>query len=278
MITQENTVYLASYDIESVRCLKGLRPILEYHREHRVPATLFVVGELLEDRAWASEFQDMTCDPLFNVQSHTYSHLLLKTGDEGTAEDFKILEDELERTKSLIENLTKEKVLGFRTPRGFADGLKGEGEILRILWQQGIRFVSSKVMGPGNTVPSPLAEPFFYFEEDILRPLLEIPAHDWHDNVLKGYNCCPVSWPPVLPWGYPDGPPATPEEEFAVYKKGIDYCVLHSFPCYAPIFHPWSVYRFNREARTIGLLLDYLAERMIPVVSYLDMYRYMDEQ
>ena len=49
----EKTSYMASYDTESIRCLEGLRSILRHHRELDIPATIFVTGELLEDKSWA---------------------------------------------------------------------------------------------------------------------------------------------------------------------------------------------------------------------------------
>ncbi|WP_320130072.1 hypothetical protein [uncultured Sphaerochaeta sp.] len=47
--------YLPSYDIETVRCLEGVRSIAAHHIHFGIPATFFVVGELLEDQHWAEE-------------------------------------------------------------------------------------------------------------------------------------------------------------------------------------------------------------------------------
>ncbi len=46
------------------------------HNRLGVPATLFIVGQTLEQ--WASEFQAIAADPLFDLQQHTYAHQLLK--------------------------------------------------------------------------------------------------------------------------------------------------------------------------------------------------------
>ena len=63
-------LYLAAYDVESVRCIKGVRSIVKQHKKHGIPATFFMVGELLEDPAWAAEAQELLNNPLFEVQSH----------------------------------------------------------------------------------------------------------------------------------------------------------------------------------------------------------------
>jgi peptidoglycan/xylan/chitin deacetylase (PgdA/CDA1 family) len=46
------------------------------HNRLGVPATLFIVGQTLEQ--WVQEFQTIAADPLFDMQQHTYSHQLLK--------------------------------------------------------------------------------------------------------------------------------------------------------------------------------------------------------
>src|SRR5690349_24032647 len=47
------------------------------HQRLAAPATLFVVGQTLEQ--WVPQFQAIAADPLFDMQQHTYSHQLLKT-------------------------------------------------------------------------------------------------------------------------------------------------------------------------------------------------------
>ncbi|MCF7942656.1 MAG: polysaccharide deacetylase family protein [Spirochaetia bacterium] len=266
------TSYLASYDVESIRCLEGVRSIAGQHRRYGVPATFFIVGELLEDAQWAQEFQSIVEGPLFEVQNHTYSHLRLQFGLSVDTAFLQLFAEELSRTNALISDRLGRTVTGFRSPMGFPDGLRGEERLLKVLWDHGIRFVCTQAVGKHHTVPAPFASPYYYDEEDILHPILEIPAHGWHDNVLKGYNYCPVLWPPLTDWGYPASAPVTPEEEFSVYKLWIDHAVAEDLLHIAPIFHPWSVHRFNAEAETIGLILDYLVQQQIPICTYSQLY------
>lgn len=268
------TRYVAAYDTESLRCIHGVRSIVRQHRARNAPATFFLVGELLTHAEIAAELKDLLDDPLFEVASHTFTHELVKKhlsyGNDAPGEA--LLRDQIERSVGIIQDTFQREIVGFRTPCGFYTGLRGETALLRILWDNGIRFVSSKLMGRGDTVPSELSEPYWY-EEDILRPLLELPGHDWHDNVLKGYNFCPTAWPPSLPWGYPERPPRTPAEEAAIYEKGIDYAVGHGATYYSPILHPWSTFRFNRDAETVALLLDHARVKGMEIQNFGMQYR-----
>lgn len=272
------TTYAPSYDVETIRCLKGVEQIVRHHRQHSVPATFFVVGELLEDRGWSDELKSLIDDPLFDIQNHSYSHIRIRFGNEVDDAFLQTLKNELSRTSDLLREVFGRDIVGFRTPMGFGDGLRGEPAILGVLWSAGIRFVSSKVTGPNNTVPAPYAEPFYYEEEDILHPVLEIPAHGWHDNVLKGYNYCPVAWPPVNDWAYPDRAPQTPDEEYAVWKRWFEHAVHSGLRYFAPIFHPWSVYRFSKQAETIGMITEHVTGAGVPVCSYRDLFTRLSEE
>ncbi len=151
---------------------------------------------------------------------------------------------------------------------GFPDGLKGEDQILKVLWNNGIRYVSSKAVGRHGTIPASLSDSFYYDEEDILHPLLEIPVHGWHDNVLKGYNYCPMLWPPLYTWSAILTPPETPQDEFLIYRKWFEEAEKMKLSHFGPIFHPWAVYRFNQKAETIALLLNYIQEKGIQTNTY----------
>ena len=71
---------LIGYDVEAHGAEDVTPRFLDQARalHHRlgVPATLFVVGQTLEQ--WVSAFQSIAADPLFDLQQHTYSHQLLK--------------------------------------------------------------------------------------------------------------------------------------------------------------------------------------------------------
>jgi hypothetical protein len=124
-------------------------------------------------------------------------------------------------------------------------------------------------MGQFNTIPAPLTQPFWY-ADDGYPGLLEIGLHAWHDNVLTGQPFA-IHWPPSLPWGYPDKVPETAQEIYDAYAPGIDYVVSNNLTTYVPCFHPWSIYRIDKHALQIELLLTHAAQRM-NVVSCTQLY------
>jgi len=265
------TTYIPAYDLELMETpISALETIVKIHKKYDAPATFFIVGQLIEKDP--DKYKVLLDDELFDIESHTYSHKLLKDNLTcGNGVSLQEIEEEIAKASRLLRATFKREILGLRTPVGFHNGLQGEKRVLHILWENGVRFVSSHLMGPFDTVPSPLTQPYCY-EEDGFPELLELPGHDWHDNVLKGYARVPMVWPPIFPWAVPRGIPQTPKEEFEVYKASIDYAIKHGLTYYSPIFHPWSIYRFNPAAKTIDFLLGYARRKKMQISTYGRMY------
>jgi peptidoglycan/xylan/chitin deacetylase (PgdA/CDA1 family) len=75
-----NPFCLFRYDTETddADAMRGFLPkLVAVHRAHRIPVTLFCTGRMLEARE--AEFRDFAAevrgDPLFEIQSHSYSHI-----------------------------------------------------------------------------------------------------------------------------------------------------------------------------------------------------------
>jgi hypothetical protein len=85
--------------------------------------------------------------------------------------------------------------------------------------------------------------------------LLEVPGHDWHDNVLQGWPPVPAAWPPCVPAGLPNRPPATPREKFDIYRPNLDWAVENGLDFYSPALHPASIFRFEPEATWVEMLV-----------------------
>ncbi len=260
------SLYVAAYDLEAdpEMSLPAARALAAVHRRLQAPATFFIVTRLLE--AAGAEYRAILDDDLFDLQSHTHTHFHLK--DRPITED---LRREIELPKRLIRETFGREAIGLTTPGGHTDGLRGQGELLALLHENGFRFIRSDGRGPAETVPAPLTQPYWYAEEGF-ADLLEIPLQYWHDNVLKGYTAVATAWPPVVPWGLPEAPPETPEEEFAVWRLGAEYVVDQGLRIYMPTLHPWSIYRMDPEARTIELLLDHVRGVGMEIVSCREVY------
>jgi len=274
------TSYLPVYDVEYMRdveySLRALESVVKVHRRMEAPATFCLIGKLLGEAG--PRYAELLRDEMFDVHSHTYTHMQLKrTSDSEPPVDLEQARDEIQRTAALLEQHLGVAKPGLRTPGGFYRGLRGAPEVLALLAELGVPFVSSDARGPMETVPAPLTEPYWY-DEDGFPNMLELPAHDWHENVLKGHNLVPCHWPPVLPWGYPSLPPKTPQEEFEVYRKSLHGVLELGMTYYSPPMHPWSVYRFNAEARTVELILEEVRRMDMPITTFSAVHRQLRAQ
>ncbi len=258
-------MYVAAYDVESDPAVSvpATRAVAAAHRRHHAPATFFIVTRLLEQAP--DQFREILDDDLFDIQSHTHSHVPLKRAPAADTIDL-ATRAEIERPIELIREIFGREAIGLTAPGAYADGLIGQTALLRFLHDVGICFIRSDGRGPGETVPAPLTQPYWHGAYE-RADLLEIPAQFWHDNVLKGYTPATVSWPPVVPFGHPTAPPGSPEDEFAVYEAAMDYVLDARLRVCQFAFHPWSLYRMSSDVRTVELLLGYAAEQGFEIVS-----------
>jgi peptidoglycan/xylan/chitin deacetylase (PgdA/CDA1 family) len=243
------------------------------HKRRKLPATFFVVGQCLKEHG--VELRGILDDPLFDIQSHTFSHALLKDSDvhgRGAALDH--ASAEISKSLGIIRDVFERDCVGMRTPCGFSDGLRGKAELLGHIRSEGLHYVSSDARGPGDSLPSPLKFPYHY-AEDGYPEIWELPIHGWHDNVLKGYfpNVSIVVYPPLEPWHLPPRPPETPEDDAAQHLLWVDKAGEKDLPFISLAFHPWSLIRFDPKVRELDLIFDGLEERRIDVVTATETYR-----
>ena len=265
--------YVAAYDTEAVypwwdrprdgfsytpehiaEFLEGVRAVAEAHLQRDAPASFFLVARMLE--LAGPELRAILDHPLFDIQCHTFTHPNLIA----LREDRAALQYELGDAKKLIEDTFGREVIGLTAPGGYTDGFRGQPGILEVMWEAGYRYVRSVGKGPKGTLPALLDQPFWY-AEDGFPDLLETPSHAWHDNVLTGQPAT-VHWPPLLPWRYPAEMPRDARGVYEAYAPGIDYCARQGLLYYLPIFHPWSIYRIDKQAAQIALLLDHARQKM----------------
>jgi hypothetical protein len=271
------TRYIAAYDTEmsSLRkpsatvpsCLDACRSIVEVHRRHGMPATFFIVGKILEEAP--EEFHRLLDDPLFEVASHSYSHKLFRDHPIcGPAASPEEIREEVHRGVEAVERVFGRRLRGFRPGCGFTDGLRGAPELAGLLAGAGIPYVSSMLWGADYSLPAPVAQPFTYAAEGF-PALREIPAHGWHENLLKGNNrvfgmgglraiLFPMPFPEAVPAGYVK----TPEEELRYNNRFfIDRAVAEGSGHVSLIWHPWSLALFDPGMRMLDLTFRYVRER-----------------
>ena len=273
------TLYIAAYDTELDGCLAACRKIVEVHRRQKMPATFFVVGQLLERDGAA--YREILDDPLFEIASHTYSHKLLRDhGIFGPAAPDAEIREEILRGVRCVEDTFNRKCLGLRPGCSFADGLRGAPKVLEVIREAGLRYVSSQAWGRDWTLPAPLNQPFRY-AADGFPDLWELPCHGWHENLLKDNNGSGPAritlWPPDMPEAIPLDFVKTPEEEFAVNNRVfIDRASEQDLPFVSLIWHPWSLDRFDPDMRMLDTTFSYVREKGLQVGTYADLLREVD--
>lgn len=258
------TVFAAAYDTEAAgRCVKACERIVEVHREMDVPASFFIVSNLLGGSE-RRPYQEMLGDARFEIASHSATHPLLR--DHPSLEikgvPWPQVVDEVKRSKEVIEDCFGKPCLGFRTPCGFADGL-GDGPLVELIARSGYTYSSSVGWGPKYSLPVPVLGAYTY-EKLGFPDLWEFPLHGWHENVLKGHNATPgrfMLWPPVYPDHVVTGFVKTPEEEFAVHRYFIDKAIDLEMEYSTLIWHPWSLGKFDPEMRMLKLVFEYVRSR-----------------
>ncbi|MCZ7643670.1 MAG: polysaccharide deacetylase family protein [Planctomycetota bacterium] len=259
------TTFIPAYDTECAgRCLEACRTIVPLHRELGVPATFFLVTKLLEG-AERKPYQELLGQPDFEVGSHTVTHPLLRDHPalNGKGVAWERVVDEVTRSKATIEDAFGRACEGFRSPCGFDDGLAGAPELVELVARTGYTYSSCLGWGPLYTLPVPLYQARTYAE--LGQPdLWEFPLHGWHENVLKGHNATPARfllWPPVYPEHHVPGYVKTPEEEFEVLRFFIDKALEQELEYVTPIWHPWSLGKFDPEMKMLRMTFEYVRSR-----------------
>ena len=129
-------MFILTFDVESAYALNpnleseleetlaSVTQITQLLKNHEVPATFFIVGKVIE-RA-GQDLSNLLDDSfLFDIGSHTYSHMEILSVYTNTKNKFK---NELIKTSKLILKHFDKEPLGFCAPGGFFKGLRGYPE------------------------------------------------------------------------------------------------------------------------------------------------------
>lgn len=278
--------YVAVYDVEQwdmqykgkqiAGCLEACRPIVELHLKYEMPATFFVVGKLLED--YVTEFKKLLDNPLFELATHTWSHKpLMDHIDLGKGVSLDEIREEIVLGKESIEKVFDRQCVGLRPAGGFPDGLQGHPEILSIVSEAGLSYISSQAWGPDFTLPALVRDSYTY-ANDGFPQLCEFPAHGYHENLIKGHNDVFGLEHPIrvllFPPYYPDAPVLTgfvktPEEEFEVNSKFfIDKAIEEGSEYSTLIWHPFSLYRMDPTMKMLDMTFRYVREKGLKETTF----------
>ncbi|MFO7957013.1 MAG: polysaccharide deacetylase family protein [Candidatus Brocadiia bacterium] len=264
------TLYVAAYDTESPECVEALPRIVEVHHEYGMPGTFFVTGEVLEGAP--ERCRELLDDPLFEVASHTYSHVLVADHPFcGRAASAEAVRADILEGKAWVERAFEQPCRGLRFPCCFPDGLEGKDAALEAVEEAGFDYVSSVAWGKDFSLPAPVNEPSTYAGEG--RPdLWELPAHGWHENLLKNHNGLGprrlTLWPPESTELIPSDFIRTPEEEFDINRRVIESALEGDATFVSLIWHPWSLRRMDPDMRMLEMTFEFVAEAGLQRTTY----------
>ena len=236
---------------------RGLEIITRNHREYGVGATLFICGRTLVHSLPGIE--KAQASGLFDIQQHTYSHVLFKAdrwrGGSFLPSPPAALRHELEASSELIRRHLNVECFGLRTPHGYWQGLADRPDLVGILAETGIKYVSSWGRNSDNGNPTPLdIQPFWYADQG--HPdILELPFQHWLDGI----------W--FEEFGRDRG-----ADFLEVLKAGIDE-IVQADSVYGVCFHEWAMLLYDEVGTGwVRGMLEYALARGVEVVSYGDYY------
>jgi peptidoglycan/xylan/chitin deacetylase (PgdA/CDA1 family) len=261
-LSPETPQYLYALEPESTR--RGLEVIRRVHSELEAPGTLFVCGRtLLHSLEPLHEAAD---SGLLDVQQHTYSHVVFRDveftaeGGSGTLtlpeSPPLVLREELGLTSELVRKYFGHACVGLRTPFGYYRGLRGRTDLLGIVAEAGLRYVTSWGRNEQNGNPSPLDVQPFAYDEEGFPDLLEIPFQFWLDAI----------WFDANGWENGDG-----------FRRVLEHAIDEAAErdaVYGTCFHDWAVLAADEE-RTgwIRGAIEHARERRVEVLGYTDYWR-----
>jgi peptidoglycan/xylan/chitin deacetylase (PgdA/CDA1 family) len=186
--------FLIGYDVEHQDpAITGafLEQAVRVHTQLAAPATFFVVGRTLERNRDA--FRAIVGNPLFDIQQHTYSHVLLKTVCQENDEGIRIvrggtlpqIREEVAKTSLLLKDALGLECLGLTGPYNYYRGLADRPDILEILWECGIRYLRTYGRDAHDWQPVSLDVQPFWYEAQGFPGMLEMGITGWQDCILR---------------------------------------------------------------------------------------------
>lgn len=260
---------LFGYDVEygdpdSDITRRFLDQAMRVHDSFGAPCTLFVCGMTLANNVNA--FKTIAARPdLFDIESHTYSHCLLKTVCQD--EDGKItifrggslpqIRREVKQSVELTRELLGIKIQGICGPYCYYRGLGDRPDILEILHRGGIRFTRTWGRNEKDWQPVELTlQPFWYGPQGF-GDMLEIPVHGWQDCI----------WRAERGWSDTEG--------FTKYQCELIDQVADSDRILSLCAHDWSSIREDPEMTIASGILSHARARGLRILSYKAYYEEM---
>jgi peptidoglycan/xylan/chitin deacetylase (PgdA/CDA1 family) len=253
------------YDVEDgTKITTGLflDQMVKLHESLQVPCTLFIKGQTLEQN-WV-RFKWLRSSPLFDLQQHTYSHLIFKRIEchlpsgkvevYGEDEPIRKIKKDVEKANVAFKKILAFKPIGLSAPYAFYQGFSGRPDILGALHDAGIRFVRSDGRNEQEYNPVPLdVQPHFYDAEGF-PDMLECPANGWQDCLWREEHGWTARW----------------DEQVC---SDLDYISGEGRDLYmALVQHDWSSINNDPTMDMTRAIIEHAIERSIRIMHYRNFY------
>ena len=260
---------LIGYDVENQNPNSNVTKLFlntasKIHRELNAPCTLFICGRTLENniddfRSFKSEYGD-----LFDLQQHTYSHVLLKTVFQenehgmtmfrgGTLEQIR---EEVRKPIELMKQLLDVDCIGLTGPYGYYRGLSDRPDILEILHESGIRFVRTFARNQFDWQPLTFKVQPFWYDTQGFGDILEFPVQGWQDCIMRA----------EIGWDNKEG-------YLNELKKNLDYIAKDNL-VWGYAQHDWSSIQGDPDMSITRGMIEYALSIGVELKSYLQFYRW----
>lgn len=255
--------FLLGYDVESNNpAVTGtfLATMQALHRDLQAPASLFLVGKTVEHSVAA--LRPLTADPLFDLQQHTYSHVLLKTvctvNAHGTmvqcGGSLEQLDKELGRANSVISRLLGVRCNGITGPWNYYRGLSDRPDILDLLRKHGLTISRCWGRNAQDWQPVELAVQPFWYEAQGYPEILEVCIHGWQDCIRREQ----LGWDNV-------------DEYSRLVCRDLDAAAERD-SVFSYCQHDWSSIRGDPAMRATRTILEHAQRRGFRLLSYRQFY------
>lgn len=258
---------LLGYDVEvsdpeSEITRTFLKKAMEVHTRFDAPCTLFTVGVTLLNNEEAFKEAAERSD-LFDIQSHTYSHCLLKTVCQDRDGEITVwkggsisdIEEEIRLSVNVTRDLLGIEVMGICGPWCYYRGLSDRPDVLEVLHNHGFRFTRTWGRNEKDWQPVDLSVQPLWYAPQGFSDMLEIPVHGWQDCIWREER------------GWAD------TQAFLAYQCGlIDEAVANNLTL-SLCAHDWSSIREDPHMTIVSSILSHASERGMRIMSYREYYK-----
>lgn len=244
---------------------------------YNVSRTYFLLGDFLEKLS--NEFSSEELKNIFDsnnelvdLQQHAYSHNVFKKINirpDKKPLTFEEIQNELFKTSLLIKTIFNKEVIGVRPPLGYSHGFEDSSEIVDLIKNNDLKYVSSDLRSSSEFILAHLLE-----NENLRQPkfyengVLEIPSHGWHDTAFIGSKTK----------GVPDFSKLAKKELenyiFNHYKDLIIKAKKFERDIYlGGCFHPQVICEYDNNLEVFRNICDYALENKVEIMSYTQAYQ-----